>query len=215
MATTTRMQKGSRGRSARGRKPRDPDGTREALLKSALALFEELGYDATSVQQIVDDAGRTKGAFYHHFQSKEDLLRDLHDEFVVYQLEKAHEVKDRDTPADEKLRQLVTEVLMEPLSIYKSEITVFLQERRFLSEDAFAEIRTKRDEVENIIVDVIREGMETGVFKPVGTPRLVAFGVIGMCAWSYTWLEAKGTTSPHDIGEMYGSILVDGLVADG
>jgi TetR/AcrR family transcriptional regulator, cholesterol catabolism regulator len=209
----TRTQKGSRGRSARARKPRDPDGTREALLKSALALFEELGYDATSVQQIVDDADRTKGAFYHHFQSKEDLLRELHDDFIVHQLEKAHEVMDRQAPADEKLRALVTEVLMEPLSIYKSEITVFLQERRFLSEEAFAEIKTKRDEVENIIVEVIRQGQESGVFKPVGTPRLVAFGVIGMCAWSYTWLDAKGKVSPHEIGEMYGEILVDGLLA--
>src|SRR3954447_2024392 len=130
--------------SRRGPEPRDPGTTRQALLKSALALFERLGYDATSVQQIVDDAGRTKGAFYHHFESKEDLLRDLHDEFIDYQLEKAHAVAERGLPPDEELRQLVTEVLMEPLSIYKSEITVFLHEHRFLSEKAFSEIKVKR-----------------------------------------------------------------------
>lgn len=209
----TRTGKPARRQPRRARHARDPDGTREALLKSALALFEQLGYDATSVQQIVDDAGRTKGAFYHHFESKEDLLRDLHDEFIDYQLEKAHAVIANELPPDEMLRQLVTDVLMEPLSIYKSEITVFLHEHRFLSEEAFAAIKTKRDEFENIFVDVIKQGMDAGVFKPVGPPRLVAFGVIGMCAWSYTWMEPKGKVSPREIGDTYGQILVEGLAA--
>ena len=155
----------------------------------------------------------TKGAFYHHFESKEDLLRGLHDEFIDYQLEKAHAVIDRDLSPEETLRVLVSEVLMEPLSIYKSEITVFLHEHRFLSEEAFAEIKVKRDEFEDIVVDVIKRGMDTGVFKKVGTPRLVAFGVIGMCAWSYTWMDSKGKMSPRRIGETYGDILVEGLAA--
>jgi AcrR family transcriptional regulator len=204
----TRPRNASRGKS---RRPRDPDGTREALIKSALALFERLGYDATSVQQIVDDAGRTKGAFYHHFDSKEGLLRDLHDEFIDYQLEKAYAVLERNLPPDQTLRELVADVLMEPLSIYKSEVTVFLHERRFLSDKAFAKIKVKRDEFDNIVVDVIERGMDTGVFKRVGPPRHVAFGVIGMCAWSYTWLETKGELSPREIGQTYGDILVQGL----
>ena len=66
-----RTRNASRTKSRRGSQQRDPDGTRQALLGSALALFERLGYDATSVQQIVDDANRTKGAFYHHWESKE------------------------------------------------------------------------------------------------------------------------------------------------
>ena len=200
----------ARTRSA-SRRGGDPSNTRQALLKSALALFDRLGYDATSVQQIVDDAHRTKGAFYHHWESKEALLRDLHEEFIDDQLERARAVIGRDLPPEEMLRELVTEVLMEPLSVYKSEITVFLHEHRFLSDAAFAEIRRKRDEFENIVAGVIKRGMDTGAFKKVGTPQLVASGVIGMCAWSYTWLEAKGKLSPREIGETYGDILVKGL----
>jgi len=200
----------ARTRSA-SRRGAEPSDTRQALLRSALALFERLGYDATSVQQIVDDAHRTKGAFYHHWESKEALLRDLHEEFIDDQLERARAVIGRDLPPEEMLRELVTEVLMEPLSVYKSEITVFLHEHRFLSDAAFAEIRRKRDEFENIVVSVIKRGMDTGAFKKIGTPQLVASGVIGMCAWSYTWLEAKGKLSPREIGETYGDILVKGL----
>jgi AcrR family transcriptional regulator len=198
-------------KNARGR--RDPDATKAALLSSAVTLFDKHGYDATSVQQIVDDAGRTKGAFYHYFESKEDLLRDLHDKFIDYQLEMAHAVLERDEPADVLLKDLVVSVLMEPLGLYKSEISVFLHEYKFLSEEAFEEIRVKRDEFEGCVVQLIERGISSGVFRPLGPPRLLAFGVIGMCAWSHTWMETGGRVTPRAIGEMFGEILVGGLRA--
>lgn len=193
---------------------RDPDATKAALLKSALTLFEKQGYDATSVQQIVDDAQRTKGAFYHYYESKEDLLHEVHDTFIDYQLERAHAVLARDEPADVLLEAMVTEVLMEPLGLYKSEISVYLQEQRFFSEAAFEEIRAKRDEFESCVVQVVERGIKDGVFKDLGSPRLIAFGVIGMCAWSHTWLTTgAGRATPGDIGRMFGEILVAGLRA--
>ena len=192
---------------------RDPDGTKRALIESAVSLFERSGYAATSVQRIVDDARLTKGAFYHHFASKEDLLFEIHEDFMDYQLGRAVEVVARDMAADEQLRALVTEALLEPMSKYKSEIAVFIQERRFLVGPLFDEIKDKRDKFERCFVEVIERGMETGVFRRIGPPRLVAFGVIGMGAWTYSWLDAEGAVSPTEIGEMYGEMLVDGLMA--
>jgi AcrR family transcriptional regulator len=42
-----------------------------------MRLFSRYGYDATSVNQIIADAGISKGAFYHHFESKESLVEAL------------------------------------------------------------------------------------------------------------------------------------------
>ncbi|MFD0599125.1 TetR/AcrR family transcriptional regulator [Catellatospora coxensis] len=53
-------------------------GVRERILAAAGALFAEQGYDATSVQQVVDRAGVTKGGLYHYFGAKEDLLVELY-----------------------------------------------------------------------------------------------------------------------------------------
>lgn len=55
-----------------GRKP-DTD-TRAALLEAAWSLFAEVGYEAGSVNGIIERAGLSKGTFYHWFSSKEDLL---------------------------------------------------------------------------------------------------------------------------------------------
>lgn len=48
--------------------------TRTSILNCSLELFSKDGYDATSVAEICQQAGVSKGAFYHHFPSKQDLF---------------------------------------------------------------------------------------------------------------------------------------------
>ena len=48
-------------------------GAREKLLDASLVLVREKGYSATSVEELCAKAGVTKGAFFHHFESKEAL----------------------------------------------------------------------------------------------------------------------------------------------
>lgn len=50
------------------------DATRESLVAAARRLFGSHGYAATSLQAIVDAAGVTKGAYYHHFASKQEIF---------------------------------------------------------------------------------------------------------------------------------------------
>jgi len=51
--------------------------TRKRILRSAVRLFSERGYEATGVAQICRDSEASKGAFYHHFPSKQALFIDL------------------------------------------------------------------------------------------------------------------------------------------
>ncbi|GAA4056558.1 TetR/AcrR family transcriptional regulator [Nonomuraea soli] len=51
------------------------DQTRRTLLQEGRKQFASAGYSAVGLAQIVSAVGVTKGAFYHHFQSKEDLFR--------------------------------------------------------------------------------------------------------------------------------------------
>lgn len=54
-----------------------PEVRREELLGIAARLFGQAGYDATSIDDIIKDAGLSKGAFYHYFPSKDALLEAL------------------------------------------------------------------------------------------------------------------------------------------
>jgi TetR/AcrR family transcriptional regulator, transcriptional repressor for nem operon len=51
---------------------RNPSSARDKLLQSALKLIRTKGFGATTVDDLCRDAGVTKGAFFHHFKSKED-----------------------------------------------------------------------------------------------------------------------------------------------
>lgn len=51
--------------------------TRQAILATARRLFEEQGYDATSLRQIADEVGMTKAAVYYHYPAKEHLLLEI------------------------------------------------------------------------------------------------------------------------------------------
>lgn len=57
--------------------------TRSHILDVAGELFAERGYDATSVADICARAGVTKGAFYHHFESKQAVFLELRDRWLA------------------------------------------------------------------------------------------------------------------------------------
>ena len=52
-----------------------PEQTVEKILDAAAALFAEKGYQSTTLQDIIDATGLSKGAVYHHFRSKEENAR--------------------------------------------------------------------------------------------------------------------------------------------
>lgn len=55
--------------------------SRQQILDSALKLFSHKGYGATSVRDIAEDAGLSKGNVYHHFPDKETIFRALIDRY--------------------------------------------------------------------------------------------------------------------------------------
>ncbi len=57
--------------------------TRRVILEAAAAVFDELGYEAATISEILERACVTKGAFYFHFRSKEDMARGVLSEAVT------------------------------------------------------------------------------------------------------------------------------------
>jgi AcrR family transcriptional regulator len=54
--------------------------TKKKIMESARRLFAERGYADSAVEEVVREAGVTKGAFYHHFSDKAGLFRSIFDE---------------------------------------------------------------------------------------------------------------------------------------
>ena len=56
--------------------------SKQLILDAALKLFSHKGYGATSVNDIADEAGLSKGNVYHHFPDKDAIFRELLDEYI-------------------------------------------------------------------------------------------------------------------------------------
>lgn len=81
--------------SPESRQDRRRRRTREALYRAALELFEERGFEATTVQAITEAADAGKGTFFHHFPTKDHVLVAYWDAFNARLLDAFAEIKKR------------------------------------------------------------------------------------------------------------------------
>jgi len=85
--------------------------TRGALLRSASKLFCRRGLEGTSIDEVAEDAGYTKGAFYANFKSKEELFLVLLDEKFSQELERIDSALAGTGDADEEARTAAAEYI--------------------------------------------------------------------------------------------------------
>ncbi|HEX7065866.1 MAG TPA: helix-turn-helix domain-containing protein, partial [Bacillales bacterium] len=72
---------------------------KKQITKQSVELFGKNGFNETSIQDIVDGLGVTKGTFYYYFSSKQQLLADIHLSFIDDILTREKEIfadKDKD-----------------------------------------------------------------------------------------------------------------------
>jgi TetR/AcrR family transcriptional regulator, cholesterol catabolism regulator len=190
----------------------DPEGTREALVLAAVQLFGREGFHGTSVKELVDAAHLTKGAFYHHFESKEEILRVIHDEFLDSHLERQELIVSSFAGAHERLFHLMRLVVF-VVAEYQPYVEIFFRERNVLDAERYPDVHEKRDRAMRAYTDTVRAGMESGEFRSDIDPTLATLGVFGMCNWTYQWYQSPGRWTADDIGVAFASMALNGISA--
>ncbi len=88
--------------------PRDGSATRTRILDAAEALVLDKGFAGTTVDDVIASAGTTKGGFFHHFGSKQELARGLVERYVAADLVLLDEFLARaERASDDPLEQLL------------------------------------------------------------------------------------------------------------
>lgn len=94
-----------------------PEETVNLIIETAQRLFMEKGYERTSIQDIIDNlGGLSKGAIYHHFKSKEDILDAVMTKLSETSDKALLDIQNRcDLTGKEKLKLLLTESVNRPV----------------------------------------------------------------------------------------------------
>jgi AcrR family transcriptional regulator len=138
-------------------------GARALILESAVDLFADQGYDATSVQQIVERAGVTKGALYHHFSAKEDILFHIYGDVFAEQLAELDRILAFGQPPEQTLRAAIRSCVMSTARAAKA-AAVFSQEVTRMSPEHYQEQQKEWRRYQDSVRDVIAKGQADGAF---------------------------------------------------
>lgn len=182
----------------------------ERVLAAATTLFAEQGYEATSVQQIVDAAGVTKGAMYHHFSSKDDLLAASYRQLLDMQYEHLVDFAGRDVPVRERLRLISEDLVLTTLGNLEN-ATVFQKSLHLLGAPSRATIREQRRTFRRVFEDVVSEGITSGELREDLSVDLVSFHFFGAIGYLPVWYTHDGPRSPEEVAKGYADLLLASL----
>lgn len=154
--------------------------TKRKIFETAMRLFAEKGYDATSIEEITATVGVAKGTLYYHFSSKEEIYKFLIDEGMKL-LHNSIAIKtEKLTNSISKLRAVII-IQLKIIMKYDEFITILLSQI-WGNEPRHREFRKYIYEYMNTIKGIIEEGIKNGVIKN-GDSELMASHIIGeICA---------------------------------
>ncbi|MFC0525271.1 TetR/AcrR family transcriptional regulator [Pontibacillus salicampi] len=100
---------------------------KRTLIETGMKLFAQKGFHETSIQEIADNGGVSKGAFYLHFNNKEDLLIHIHQYYYYGLMEEVNRVRKLDLEPKESLAEQI-KVLLQTFMNNKEFIIMHMRE---------------------------------------------------------------------------------------
>src|ERR1700691_1248939 len=175
--------------------------SRQEILRTAARLFQQRGYDATSMNDVAAALKLSKGGLYHHFQSKDEILFHIMSHAMEITEERVINVVRRIDGAsvagvEQRLRTLIRLHIQIVLSPEDREITVMLHENHPLPPVLRRKINARKKDylhfVEHLIADVQRDVQRRRNSQSSVTPRAAALALVGMINWIYQWYKPDG-----------------------
>ncbi len=191
--------------------------SRQEILRTAARLFQQRGYDATSMNDVAAALKLSKGGLYHHFQSKDEILFEIMNHAMEITQERVLDPVRGIADPEERLRSLIRRHIEVVLSPRDREITVMLHENHPLPPALRKRINTRKKDyvhfVESLIAEVQKETQRTRPSRTAVSPRAAAFALLGMINWIYQWYKPEGELQANNLIPQFTELLFGGILA--
>jgi AcrR family transcriptional regulator len=186
--------------------------TLDEIVAAAAKVFRPKGYHAATVRDIAEAVGILKGSLYHHFESKEALLYLVVKEPIAQMFRTIAAVAEADLPATEKLRRAIAAHL-EAFDRHYPHLFVYLREREAVKRRFREMIGFSPKDYECCWQQILREGVESGEFRPDLDIQVTSYGLLGMLNWAYKWYDPQGRLSITEVAAQFTALALGGLAA--
>jgi AcrR family transcriptional regulator len=183
---------------------------RQEILRAAARLFQQQGYDGTSMNDVAAALKLSKGGLYHHFQSKDEILFNLMNHAMDITQERVINPVRGIVEPEERLRTLIRLHIGVVLSVRDREITVMLHENHPLPPPLRKRINTRKKDYVHFVENLIAEVQISRASKRIVQPRAAAFALLGMINWIYQWYRPEGALSEENLVRQYTEIFFAG-----
>ncbi len=182
-------------------------------MTKAIQLIQEKGFREMTLDQLAEELGFTKAAFYYYLSSKKDLLYLIHDNSMTILMSTMMEIMQQNIDPREKLAQCIRSyvvMIAENLAGFQ----IYFIEKRELRPSDQENLTVREREFVDALENIYREGITRGLFAN-HNPSVVIHSILGMCAWMTRWYHDTGTCTPTEVADILIQIIFDGLIPGG
>jgi AcrR family transcriptional regulator len=192
-----------------------PLSRRDELLDLAATMFAERGLRATTVRDIADSAGILSGSLYHHFKSKEQMVEEVLRDFLDWLFARYQEIVETEPDPLARVKGLFMTSFV-AIEDRHAQVVIYQDEAKRLSSLAqFDFVDERNREQRRMWVDVLKQGVAQGCFRPDLDVDLV-YRFIRDTTWvSVRWYQPGGPLTAEQVGRQYLAIVLGGITTEG
>ncbi len=187
--------------------------SRQEILRTAARLFQQRGYDATSMNDVAASLKLSKGGLYHHFQSKDEILFEIMNHAMEITQERVINPVRVIADPEERLRALIRLHIEVVLSPRDREITVMLHENHPLPPALRKRINARKKDYIHFLENLMEEVQRSRHVKGKVGPHAAAFALLGMINWIYQWHKPEGELQAQHLVPQFTDLIFGGIFA--
>jgi AcrR family transcriptional regulator len=187
--------------------------SRQEILRTAARLFQQQGYDATSMNDVATALKVSKAGLYHHFQSKDEILFELMNHALNITQERVVDRVRGVADPEERLRMLIRLHVEVILSVRDREITVLLHENHPLPPGLRKRVNVRKKEYVHFVENLVREVQQMRPSRRNVSSRAATFALLGMINWIYQWYKPEGALNSQQIASQFSEIFFSGALS--
>ena len=177
----------------------DPESARGKLLQTAAHLFRNKGFERTTVRDLASAVGIQSGSIFHHFKSKDEILRAVMEETIHYNTAMMRASLEEASTVRERVLALIRCELQSIMGGSGEAMAVLVYEWRSLSAEGQAHVLALRDVYEQIWLQVLGEAKAAGYIR--GDVFITRRFLTGALSWTTTWFRAQGSLTLEELAE--------------
>ena len=186
---------------------------RDMILKAAGPVLERNGFAGTTVDAIAKEAGVDRATVYYYFSDKGAIFRAAVHDGLAEMVSDLEEVAASEEAPEVRLRNSMR-VLMRSFEKHYPQLYIYLRNSdsaSIIDEQLNSELIASGRRYEDLVEQVVRDGIKQGVFKTSLPPKVFAKSVTGMLNWTSRWFVPGGVLDADDVADGMADTILSGV----